>query len=262
MTDKKKTYRVTPDGGGFGGQYYCAMAGVAFCERKGYEYLHRPFSAMDHGEPVDKLNKFIGIPFAPPNVKADIVSEYFPKEVEDDPIAYFTPRVLDKIRGFYYSTPKPADCEYDIAIHIRRGDVVPWSHENRYTTNRAYKKIIKRLKAAFPNYSICIYSEGEMSDFKALAADNVHFYLNGDLEKAFHDMVTAKILVAAKSNFSYTAALLSVNTIYYISFWLKPLAHWRVIEEYPLAFRWAFAAGRRITPLKVMARKLRADKLW
>jgi len=178
------------------------------------------------------------------------------------PKIYLTPRVLDKIRGYYYSTPKPTDCEYDIAIHIRRGDVGPWRNRVSYTGNRAYKKIIRLLNADFPNSSICIYSEGELSDFKSLAADNVHFCLNGDLEKTFHDMVTAKVLVASKSLLSYTAALLSVNTIYYIPFWFQPLAHWRIVEGRPLIVGRAFAAARRSKQLKTFARKLAPRGFW
>jgi len=86
--------------------------------------------------------------------------------------------------------------------------------------------------------------------------------LNGDLEKTFHDMVTAKVLVTSKSSLSYAAALLSVNAIYYIPFWMKPLSRWRVIEERPLMVRRAFAVARRSKTLKAIARKLAPREFW
>jgi len=248
LAQKKTTYKVTPDGGGFGGQYHRFMAGVAFCEYNGYEYVHKPITAIGHGESADRLNKFIGIPPAAPSVKADIAEDY-PRVVYREPDTYFTPAALDKIRGYYYSTPKPADCEYDIAIHIRRGDVGPRKHRMRYTSNRTYKKIIRRLNADFPNSSICVYSVGAADDFKDLAADNVHFCLNGEVEEAFHAMVTAKVLVTSKSAFPLCAALLSTNTVYYLPFWHPPMAHWRVIKspfgEFAPAYALALNGFRR-----------------
>ena len=44
-------------------------------------------------------------------------------------------------------------------------------------------------------------------------------------------MVLAKILVTAKSSFSYCAAILNPNKIYYINFWHKSLNHWLNIED-------------------------------
>jgi len=258
---KKPTYALTAGYGGFGAQYSRFIAGVAVCERNRYEYIHRPLTKIQHGESVDELNRFIGFPRPPARVKADMLTKNVRRPYRY-PDIFFTQRVLDKIRDYYYSTPKPAACEYDIAIHIRRGDVGPWRYRASYTGNRVYKKIIKRLNADFPNSSIGVYSEGEFSDFKALAADNVHFCLNGDLEKTFHDMVTAKVLVASKSNLSYIAAILSVNTIYYIPFWMKPRAHWRVIEEHPLIIRRALAVARRRKSLKTIARKLTPRGFW
>ena len=47
-------------------------------------------------------------------------------------------------------------------------------------------------------------------------------------------MVKAKILVIAKSRFSYCAGILNSNKIYYMIFWHKPLNHWLNIEDYVL----------------------------
>lgn len=55
--------------------------------------------------------------------------------------------------------------------------------------------------------------------------------LNTNIEETFHYLVTAKILVTAKSSLSYCAALLNDNLIYYLDFWHKPLNKWIKIES-------------------------------
>ena len=76
------------------------------------------------------------------------------------------------------------------------------------------------LRNKYPNYRICIYSQGKTSDFKELFSKevfyNLNFSLNEPVDKTFHNLVSAKILVTAKSCFSYCAALLNTNTIYYM----------------------------------------------
>lgn len=106
-----------------------------------------------------------------------------------------------------------------------------WGGDNRlrYTSNKRYLDYVRMLKTKFPTYSICIYSQGKIDDFKEIALDNVHFFLDGDIKKTFHDLVTAKILVTSKSSFSYSAALLSTGTVYHLPFWAKPLGHWNTL---------------------------------
>ena len=90
------------------------------------------------------------------------------------------------------------------------------------------------MKNKFPDYSICIYSEGKVRDFRKLFFENVHFSLNDNIENTFHDLVTSKVLVTAKSSFSYTAALLSTNIVYYIPFWCEPLDNWLMFDNLEL----------------------------
>jgi hypothetical protein len=69
---------------------------------------------------------------------------------------------------------------------------------------------------------------------KQLLVKIFFFELNTNIEKTFHSMVKAKILVIAKSRFSYCAGILNSNKIYYMIFWHKPLNHWLNIEDYVL----------------------------
>ena len=72
----------------------------------------------------------------------------------------------------------------------------------------------------------------KVDDFKELIGNNISFRLNECIEETFHSLVCAKILVVAKSTFSYSAAILNPNEIYYIKFRHGPLEHWKVITEF------------------------------
>ena len=227
-------YSIKRDGQGFGAIYQSYMSGIAYCSYKGYEYIHKEIESLDsvhcntpYGENKEKLNKFIGIPH---NISVPDKTEKFSSDVHwsDDPDKYYTKNVLNIVKSYYYSTYKPKLSRFEIAIHIRRGDVSPKSFE-RYTGNDKYKEIINVLKQKYPKYKICIYSEGKLEDFKELYLDNVYFCLNKSITLTFHNLVKAKVLVTAKSSFSYCAALLSDEEVYYIPFSHKPLKHWNVI---------------------------------
>lgn len=224
-------YTITGKKDGFGAQYQAIMSGIAYCMYKNYNYIHTPIEFLGHNEDVKKLNKFMGIP---PNRNKNIninIKKRYEQNVHysQNPDQYYTPKVINKIRKYYYSTEKPELEDIDIAIHIRRGDVNKKMSE-RFTTNEKYKEIIEKMKNKYPNYSITIFSEGDEKDFKELLDSNVKLRLNTDIEETFHSLVEAKILVMAKSSFSYCAGILNKNTVYYINFWHKPLKKWNIIE--------------------------------
>jgi len=219
---------------GFGGQYLGCMTGIAYCEYAGLEYVHTPFSEMviyQSNLHVDQINTFVGIP-AGKNFEHVERSEVISMLIfgsEDK--GYFTDNVKKKIRDYYYSTPKPDIPSVDIAIHIRRGDVDSSNFE-RFTSNVTYQRIIAMLRQENPDYRIHIYSEGNLDDFLDLNGDGIEFHLNEDILITFHSMVKAKILVVARSAFSYAAGILNENEhIYYFNnFTHKPLPEWHVLS--------------------------------
>ena len=126
---------------------------------------------------------------------------------------------------------KPNVGEIDVAIHIRRGDVDS-EETGRYTKNDDYVKIIDRLKITYPLYTIKIFSEGKFEDFQDLGLAEECFLLNIDVAATFHSLVSAKVLISAKSSFSYAAALLNENTVYHpTTFWHHKLDHWLPIHS-------------------------------
>ena len=220
------TYTITGRNDGFGSQYLSVMSGIAYCEYMKYKYIHTAFKNIAHNADVKSLNKFIGIPISN-NIKID-VEEKLASEVKGNPKKYYTSEVLKIIKNYYYSTPKPNISNIEIAIHIRRGDINKSSI--RYTDNNKYKELISFLLEKYPDYKITIYSEGNINDFNELINDRVLFSLNKNIEDTYHSLVTAKVLVIAKSAFSYSAAMLNENIIYYMDFPYKPLDHWIILK--------------------------------
>jgi hypothetical protein len=237
-----KYYTIFGKDDGFGAQYQSIMSGIAYCEYNNYIYYHTPFKTIGHNVDVDKLNNFIGI-----NNDNLLKNNIYPKEDElknmivepishsvtfcKDPNIYYTDKVKKILRDYYYSTEKPKIDNIDIAIHIRRGDVnLQYEYKGRYTENDIYKKIIKALKSKYPSYSITIFSEGNISDFSDLKLLNSQFKLNTDICETYHSLVTAKILVTAKSSFSYSSAILNENIVYYQNFWHNQLDNWLNVQ--------------------------------
>ena len=232
----KKVYTITGKTDGFGAQYQAIMSGIAICKYKNYEYLHTPIKKLAHVEIIDKLNEFIGIKSEKNNKPIDIKEEFsYEVHTSKNPSIYYTKEVIDIIRNYYYSTEKPSIDNIDIAIHIRRGDVVKNTFGpgkiDRFTDENFYKEIIKKLLAKYPNYIIHIYSQGKVEDFSIKEHSRLRFHLNEDLITTFHSLVKAKIFIMAKSSLSYSAGILNENKVYYMDFWHKKLDHWINIKD-------------------------------
>jgi hypothetical protein len=228
FTGESKYYTIKPHTyDGFGAQYQAIMSGIAYSNNKGLTYVHTPFEQMSHGVDINKLNDFIGLRSDTANMN-NIKTDHYSKEVHcsNRPSEYYTSPVLKILRDAYYSTEKPNISPPDIAMHIRRGDVDATQYPKRFTANEENKRIINILQEKYPNYTVKIFSEGKSSDFDDLVSENVVLHLNGDITETFHSLVTAKVLVTAKSSLSYCAAVLNENTVYYQDFWHKPLDHW------------------------------------
>ena len=244
----KKTYTICDRVDGFGAQYQAFMSGIAYCHHMNYDYVHTPIKSMNTIKRIDwsnerkncvclkKINAFMGIP---DGIKTHGIKIYNNIEIKkkdeslvhksENPDKYYTEEVLNKIRHYYYSTEKPDIKDIDIAIHIRRGNVSSTGRwVKRYTPNETYLKIIDYLKKTYPNRKITIFSEGKKEDFSDLISNNVECRLNETIEVTYHSFVKAKVLVIAKSSFSYSAGLLNENIVYYAkNFWHNPLNKWK-----------------------------------
>lgn len=228
--DEKIT--IIRNGEGFGSIYQSIMSGIAYCEYYNKIFIYTPVTFIGHNvsnvdfEKITGLNELL-------NCNSREIKKYeYIREVHfsKTPDIYYTEKVRNKLRNLYYKNTKIKNCKYDIAVHIRRGDVVSQKQNHRYISMIDYKNIILDLKKKYPEYSICVYSEGNIKDFKELNDLNINYVLDGDPLYTFQNLVAAKILVTAKSSFSYSAALLSEGIIYYIPQKHKPLNNWNVLN--------------------------------
>lgn len=236
--DLQDAVAIIRNGEGFGSLYQSIMSGFAFCRFSNKKFVYIPVQHVGHGVSSTHFNKFTGF-------KSDTILDksliklhkrQYIAEVHKAPrpSKYYTEDVREELRKMYYTNSKPESCPYDIAIHIRRGDV---TGGGRFTENNYYKSfLIPFMKKKYPDYSICIYSEGKIEDFEDLKIlGNINFILNGNPLVSYHHLVTAKILVTAVSSYSYTAGILSKGKVYYIKFGEKPMDDWTILDDYKSA---------------------------
>lgn len=233
----KLNFTISGKNDGFGAQYLSIMTGIAWCHKYNYNYIHTKFKEMEHNVNIEELNNFIGIPCN--DINKNLIDMNVPYVYDimysKNPNDYYTPEVLNKLRKYYYSTPKPfIDNKNSIVIHIRRGDVSP-THKKRGNTNQYYINIIKKLKNKYNNYKFIIESEGNENDFIDIKNSfinlNIQFNLNKNIILTYQNFVSAPILVIAKSALSYSAGLLNKNIVYYIPNKLNKLQHWINIDK-------------------------------
>ena len=276
--NKKKTLTIRGKTDGFGAQYNAILSGFAFCDnREDFTYVHTPFYSISHGwgwvndvEPMrswekrtNTLNEFIGFPYKKGKLtNGRAVDVVFKKGVysvfkDSRPSNWYTESTIKKIRNYYWSTPKPPACQQDIVVHIRRGDVQPnrKNRKSRWTCNEWYRDRIPWVASKYPSdYTIAVHSEGEMSEFESIMdgwpdelinrttwklGKNWEFDCEYDLITAFHEMVTAKVLLQSRSSFAFVAGILSKGDIFYhpskndgasLGIW-HPLDNWHVIQH-------------------------------
>jgi len=108
---------------------------------------------------------------------------------------------------------------FNIAIHVRRGDIVLGQESNnqnilmRWQTNEYFEtvlsEVIEKIKQIKP-IAIYLFSQGDRKDFSVFEQfENIHFCLDMDAQNSFLHMVYADLLITSKSSFSYKPALLN-----------------------------------------------------
>ena len=235
---------------GFGSQLQACFSMIAYCNYKGYKYVHKPFYHMTHNEEKignfhDVMNKFINIENKFPVIdsltneqlsRLHRFKEGFYVHGSLHPEFFYTPEVLKIFRDCYYSTPKPNIDHifekdlYHVAIHIRRGDVNRAKYPSRFTSNGEYLVYLSSPKFTL-NTIIHIFSEGKEEDFKELKTKfpNIRMHLNTNIQETFHCLVKANLLVLSRSSFCYCAGLLNENKVdghFIKAWWHKPLKQW------------------------------------
>jgi hypothetical protein len=241
--DQARGIRIRTRCDGFGAQYMAQMSALAWAVHNNRYFYFEPFAVLDHGEDAETMSQFTGLRSWGRRVRYKRLAHvrFVPEILESaEPSRYFNSNVLSILREMYRSSPKPAPCSHQIAIHIRRGDV--GEHlSSRWLSSDVYLSLVQSLQRFFPGASIGLYSQGQTSDFRDFARLGVSLELNRDLRETFHELVTAPMLFPAPSCLSYAAAVLSEGVVVHLANQQnRPLSHWlhsRALSQPPTTLR-------------------------
>ncbi len=236
-------------GAGIGHQMANWIAGYWFSRQFGLGFAHIPFTGgtwedflgFDRGEKtIPALKKegyrVVRIPLFDENDPDEvnrikrIFASYAGKRIvflaEQDQFYHDQYGVMDVLQEKFYSAPArvgqkllfaPTNC--NIAVHVRRGDIVQAAGEDnpnltmRYQNNEYFVAALEKALSLAPadkEAHIWVFTQSAPSEFPELTAyPNVHFCNELGAQDSFLHMVYADILVTSKSSFSYKPALLS-----------------------------------------------------
>lgn len=243
-------------GAGIGHQMANWIAGYWFAKRFGLRFAHIPFSHASEPFSPDEWDVFLGfgenevnafelkkkgyrcvlLPFFDENneehikVIQNIIESYSGQQVlfieEQDQFYHDQYGVMDDLQKKFYNSPArngqnliyDEKC-YNIAIHVRRGDIIQKAGENnpnltmRWLENdyfvNALKNTLKIVKTDKP-IAIFLFSQGKQEDYSEFAEyENVHYCLDMSAMDSFLHMVYADAIITSKSSFSYKPALLN-----------------------------------------------------
>lgn len=238
---------LTEQSDGFGSQYQKLIYGILIAEEKGNEYVYRPVTRIEHNYNDDPefINRIEDLMNLKENLRAMEMTEKqlitvmeigeVIKEFELNIDSYMTSESLKKVKAIFWKNKNKNFFENNatnIAVHIRRPNEMDNRMEGTDTPVEYYLEIIKRIRARGKGKQVFhIYSQINanvlIEEFKPLMAiENIVYHFNESLFESFIGMVAADILVTSKSSFSYTAALLTEGTVYYLPFWHCPAASW------------------------------------
>jgi len=265
------TNLLRPDDG-FGENYKFLMFSLMYAEFNKCEFVYTPFEVMQHNydNDPDYINKKERMINFRGNFK--MITEIKPSVPNIFDLIKFYHNNIEKcsksnsltlIKTLFYADKKnPFDrINTNIAIHIRRMNRHDYIVIDEGTKLRTpvydelfaklskdpvnsvrlpgmdvpvdlYTSIIGQFERAIPNAKFHIFSQGDKDDFKLFNKGNITLHLNESLEESFIQLVYADILITAPSSLSYTAALLSNNTIYYVDCLNPKLPHWNIIQNY------------------------------
>jgi len=159
-----------------------------------------------------------------------------------------------ELRRAYDATPKPvldgfSPAQLNIALHVRRGDVGSGGRfSERFTGDDevlAFHDALRGRLAGWPEVKVRLFSQGKAEDFRAFAERGIELHLDEDVFTTFHHLVSADVLLVAKSSFSYLAGVIGGNVCFIDQLGHPPLPEWfRFGAEVPDGFETALRRKR------------------
>jgi hypothetical protein len=132
-----------------------------------------------------------------------------------------------------------SDRPFEIAVHIRRGDVSPCRHRQRYLPNDHFLTLIDQYTPATSERGdrpvhVTIYSENtSFEPFDAFRARNFTVELDtNDLAVVWRALATADVVILSRSFFSFVPATINPNVVVVTPFFgFEPLDGWNVVGD-------------------------------
>ena len=150
---------------------------------------------------------------------------------------YFTPawrkHLQTELQGRQLAK-EPKDRLFQIAVHIRRGDVTPCRHRRRYLSNQHFMKLIQKyLPPDDRPTEVTIFSESDSYEpFDVFRQANYTLKLDTDLPTVWKAFVSADVLILSRSFFSFVPAAVNPNTVVATKFsGFAPLTGWEQVDE-------------------------------
>ena len=235
-------------GAGIGHQLANWIAGYWFAKQFGLSFAHIPFSTeawdsfLGFGNLEKKVNdlkregyKLVRLPLFDEDKQSEIIrvkriiNSYVGKKVvfvcEQDQFYRDQFGVIEEIQQkFYNATSRNEDSlqfdtsTYNVAIHIRRGDIVAGqnkikNHTMRWMTNDYFLNALQNTLnyiTTDKKVNIYLFSQGKKEDFIEFERfTNLNYCLDMSAIESFLHMVYADVLITSKSSFSYKPALLN-----------------------------------------------------
>ena len=185
--------------------------------KNGYKKVYLPLFNENNSEETDVIKKII-------RSYSNCGKILF--ILEQDQFHYQQYKIIKKLKNNFFNAKARSKDKlvysknfYNIAVHIRRGDIDKWKingNKNlkmRWQDIDYFKNIIDQISKVLngrKNYKIYIFSQGEESDFNVLEElAPLNYCLKMTSIDSFLHMVFADLLVTSKSSFSYNPGLIS-----------------------------------------------------
>lgn len=182
---------------------------------------------------------------------------------------HFTPAWRREIAKYSQesSTITSKNKKYEIAVHVRRGDVTPCRYKRRYLPNSHYLKLIEQHAPKDIPYHVTIYSESDTYEsFTVFTERGYDLELDTkDLAVVWRALSTADMVILSRSFFSFVPAAINPNTVIATPFFgFEPLEHWiqadeQIVRESDVEIRQMFDDTCNKTAIE-LERRLQAEK--
>ena len=136
---------------------------------------------------------------------------------------------------------------YQVAVHVRRGDVTACAEPQRFLPNSYYLALLDQYVLPKSGdgtaVNVTIYSDAVTGEEDAASSSSFEQQWQDftqrdytvergtDLTQVWNAFINADVLILSKSSFSLVPALFNPNTVIYTPFWHKPLDGWTMVPQ-------------------------------